>query len=201
MRHKQDLLARLNNKEHAAIEEIFKHYYASLKGLAYRSIEDEAEAEDIIMKLFHKLATTQSVFNSMEELKAYLFVAVKNHCKNYWQKKQRRENILTTSPLPPQPNTQESNANNNLDYRDLTKLVGAKLKQLPKQCRTVAEHILIRGMEPGDVAKTLNIPINQVNAQFSRARRHLKAVLPESADFDIPAIFILLAILALLSFH
>jgi RNA polymerase sigma-70 factor (ECF subfamily) len=201
MRHKQDLLAHLNNKERAAIEVTFKQYYTLLKAMAYGSVKDEAEAEDIIIKVFHKLVTTQRVFNSMDEVKGYLFLAVKNHCINYWQKKQRQENLLAKVPLLPQPDAQEPNAINNLDYQDLSRLVKAKLQSLPKQCREVAELILFGNKERSEIADALNITTNHVNALYSRACKHLRSALTTSADFDIPAIFILLAILAMLSFH
>lgn len=78
-----DLLVRLNNNEDSAHAELFKATFAELTVFASRMIENENESEDIAISAITKLSLKKFTFNSVEQLKAYLYVTVRNSALNY----------------------------------------------------------------------------------------------------------------------
>src|SRR5687768_17211843 len=87
-----DLLTRINNNEPKAYEELFKAVYSELTLFGYRMVDNIDEAEDIAIAAFTRLLNKKElIFEAVEQLRAYLYVSVRNSALNYLRVKKKAD--------------------------------------------------------------------------------------------------------------
>ncbi len=88
----QELLAGLSNGDQAALQELISLYFPVLCRFAEKFLPDSSLAKDVVQETFIKLWNTRPVFESVNALKGFLFVATKNGCLNLNRGRERQEN-------------------------------------------------------------------------------------------------------------
>ncbi|OQP56617.1 RNA polymerase sigma factor [Niastella populi] len=78
-----DLLARINDNDPAAYKELYEITFTPLTVFAYRMTDNEDESEDIAIAAFTRLLSKNLIFEAVEQLKAYLYISVRNSALNY----------------------------------------------------------------------------------------------------------------------
>lgn len=147
------LIAGLNEKSPEAIKYLFDIFYTNLVVFAYRMIENEEEAEDISIAAFTKLVSRSIKFSSIEQLKAYLYISIRNSCLNYLKSINRMkevENLKITSEKEEALNFESMN----IEIINLS-------EELPKQIAAIIK-LTMQNLNPNEIAKELNISVNQV---------------------------------------
>jgi len=194
-----DLLARLNNNEPAAHAELFKATYADLTVFVFRMIENEDESEDIAISAITRLLGKKLTFSAVEQLKAYLYISVRNGALNYLRAAQKedpfRKKLQEELPL-----SEEPAVNKKYEMAHMRRLIEAGLGKLEKQCAAVIR-LTMENKQPDEIAKALNISPNQVYTQKSKGIARLKEFIEENGGkYTIPVLIILLALLCKLYF-
>lgn len=78
------LLTRFNDRDSDAVGEVYMRYYWELHTFAARLFrETDACASDIIHDVFLSIFTTRRRFDTLEGVKAYVYVAIKNKFRDY----------------------------------------------------------------------------------------------------------------------
>lgn len=83
-RKNDDLLILFNKKDRLAIGEVYLKYHKELIIYAsslYRGTE--VSAEDVVHDVFVAICNLKGGFSSLESIKAYAYVSIKNRFKNY----------------------------------------------------------------------------------------------------------------------
>ena len=83
-----DLLARKDNR---AYQYLYQCYYVALKALANYYVKDNDVAEDLVQDVFISLLESTHRFISGDEVKYFLYSALKNRCVSYFRKQQVRD--------------------------------------------------------------------------------------------------------------
>jgi RNA polymerase sigma factor (sigma-70 family) len=192
-----DLLAGINNNDPRAHQELFNAVYPELTVFVYRMVDNSDEAEDIVIQAITRLLNKKDlIFEAIEQLKAYLYVSVRNSAYNYLRVKQKedpiRKKLQTELPTVEEPAVEKKYE---MDYlRKLLDIALAKL-QLERQCESVIR-LYLKNQSPDEIAKELNISMNQVYTQRSKGVKALKKFMEEYGDkYEIPVVLILLALL------
>jgi RNA polymerase sigma factor (sigma-70 family) len=192
-----ELLARINNNEPKAYEELFNAVYTELTVFGYRMVDNIDEAEDIAITAFTRILNKKDlIFEAVEQLRAYLYVSVRNSALNYLRVKQKedpiRKKLQTELPTAEEPAVEKKYE---MDYlRKLLDIALGKL-QLERQCESVIR-LYLKNQSPDEIAKELNISMNQVYTQRSKGVKALKKFMEEHGDkYEIPVVLILLALL------
>lgn len=88
------LLYRLKEGDLTAFDELYLNYYKLLCTSAFFYIKNEQEAKDLVQSLFLDIWDKQLYRHFHEDIRGYLFRAIKNRCINHlkWQKVQDRRN-------------------------------------------------------------------------------------------------------------
>jgi RNA polymerase sigma-70 factor (ECF subfamily) len=73
-----ELVDLLKSKDHAAFEEIYQRYRSPLFLHAYRMLQDDEEARDIVQELFRTLWAKHATLSIRTTLDAYLYGAIRN---------------------------------------------------------------------------------------------------------------------------
>lgn len=194
-----DLLNKLNNSDPAAHEELFKATFPDLTVFVHRMIDNEDESEDIAISAITRLLGKKLTFNAIEQLKAYLYISVRNGALNYLRASQKddpfRKQLQDDLPIAEDPSI-----NRKYEMDHMRKLIEAGLGKLEKQCAAVIR-LTMKNMQPDEIAKTLDISPNQVYTQKSKGIARLRAFIEENGGkYGIPVVIILLVILCKLLF-
>jgi RNA polymerase sigma-70 factor (family 1) len=129
-------------------------------------------AEEIVSDVFVKIWETRSNLTEIENLKAYLFVSVKNSCISHIRKN-RKENLVSLDGLNnflvPAVECPES------EYINAEKLneIYDAIKQLPPKCRIVFSLAKFNGLKYKEIAEVMEISEKTVNNHLVFALKKL----------------------------
>ncbi|HEX5153122.1 MAG TPA: RNA polymerase sigma-70 factor [Parafilimonas sp.] len=145
----------------ATIKNVFCQYYSSLCLFASRLINDPETAADITEDVFIKLWEKEPDFSQYKNIKAVLYIAVKNACLNYIQ--QHKRNIAKQYAFTYfKQHESEDFILNEIVRAEVLREVYAALQQLPPEQRRVMHLLFAEGLDSKQVATELNISVHTV---------------------------------------
>lgn len=152
------------------IEGVFTSWYSSLCFFAFRYVQDDEVARDIVQEVFVRLMEKKPIFESELHLKNFLYRTVKNGGLNYLRQKLSREHYLEY--------LRQEGEEEEFDCRMAESEIFGALKKavelLPPECRKVFRLCYFEGMDNDTAAKTLNLSIETVKAQKKRGKKILR---------------------------
>jgi len=141
--------------DQATFEVLFKSNFAHLCNFAKQYVEDWDAAQDLCQKVFIQLWEKRATLDSKQNLKSYLFTAVKNRCLNYIRDhKKYRSKILDLDCGDIELSEQ---AVDRLAADDLQTIIEEALNTLPEKCRKVFEMSRFQEMKYKEIAEELDI--------------------------------------------
>jgi RNA polymerase sigma-70 factor (family 1) len=161
-----------------SVEYLFDTYYRSLCSFAYRYIEDNEMAEDIVQETFIYIWQNKPKFTDDIATKVYLYRTVKNKCLNklnhFKVKAKAHDNI--------QGEIEESNLfESHFLHEETIRLFYQAIETLPDQSRAVIK-LALNGLSNPEIAEDLGISVNTVKTHkksaYSTLRIKLKDVFP-----------------------
>jgi RNA polymerase sigma-70 factor (family 1) len=185
-----DIIVSLKKGVPDALQTLLKHYYSALCLFAERLLGDSAAAEDIVGESFVKLWNKRTDFENHQNLKAFMYITVRNACLNYL--KQAKRDSLSKKQLAYLTGEKEEFVLNEMIRAEVLKEIMDEISNLPEQCRKVLKLGYLEGMKNQEIADLLNISIHTVKNQKARAIQLLKIRL---RDRDLMAFLILCSFL------
>jgi RNA polymerase sigma-70 factor (ECF subfamily) len=173
-----------------ALQKVLKHYYSPLCLFAERLLIDRAAAEDIVGEAFIKLWHKRSDFQSLQNLKAFMYITVRNACLNYL--KQAKRDSLSKKQLAYITGEKEEFVLNEMIRAEVLKEIMEEINKLPEQCRKILKMGYLEGLKNQEIADLLNISVHTVKNQKARAIQLLKVRL---RDRDLRSLLILCTLL------
>ncbi|WP_177181289.1 RNA polymerase sigma-70 factor [Parapedobacter koreensis] len=168
-------MIQFKNGGEPAFKAIFDLFNKRLLYLATTIVHDEAMAADIVQDAFVKLWNRRESFNDMMAVKAFLYLCVKNSCRNEYKHNKVVEKYLSRQEEPIESPIMMAKI---IEAEVLNNLYNA-IEKLPVACREVVLLSYFEGMSNQEVAKQLNISINTVKTQKLRALRNLRMFLKD----------------------
>ena len=181
-----DIIDTLKKGGPDALQSLLKQYYSPLCLFAERLVADRAAAEDIVGESFIKLWNKRGDFESTQNIKAFMYITVRNACLNYL--KQAKRDSLNQKQLAYLTGEKEEFVLNEMIRAEVLKEVMNEINNLPEQCGKVLKLAYLDGLKNQEVAKVLNISVHTVKNQKARAIQLLKTRL---RDRDIMAFLLL----------
>ena len=168
-------LDSLKKGDQAAFKRFFDDLFHHVWLYSWRITRDKDESEDIAIQSFAKVWEKVEDFNSVNELKKYVYVTAKNASINYLHKLRAQKRYQ--AHLAHVPEAEEANAIEILTYRAaLIERLYQEVENLPTQCKETFKLCYFEKMPRNEVAKRLNVSIDTVNSQCLIAMKKLKAV-------------------------
>ncbi|WP_205513201.1 RNA polymerase sigma factor [Longitalea arenae] len=187
----KQVLLDFQQGKHAAFQRVFEAYYPRLFDFAVQLIEHSDEAEDIVIVVFRKLFEKAAGFSTEENLRAYLYVSVRNRCLGYIR--QRRSMSDHQKKLVKLIQNDTSFVYE-YEIRDVIyNKVQAAIDQLPEECRRIFKMLYIDELKPAEVAEILHISTSTVYNQKQNALKALRLHLRENTLEIAWFLFVLLA--------
>lgn len=170
-------------------EGIFRQYYKSLCSYAFTILKDAVNSEDVVQDVFIKVWENQKFQIGEDQIRYYLFTAVRNNCLN-WLKKNNKHLI---QELKEEDAIEEIKitAGNEEKKEDPGSLISHALKQLPPKCREVFVLSRISGLTYQQIADSLGISKKTVENQMGKAIGVLRVFVRENGVSLIIVLYII----------
>jgi RNA polymerase sigma-70 factor (ECF subfamily) len=183
-----DLIKRLKQGDEQAFEWLFKQHFRELCLYAEHFVKDEIAAEEIVEDFFCTFWDNCKTIVITSALKGYLFRSVHNRCLNYIRHRKIESRYLENQKYYfTDAEILDVGYNNN----SLTELFTAELEEkitraidkLPEQCRKTFQLNRFENMSYQDIAEKLNISVNTVKTQMTRALQKIRVDLGDYLTF------------------
>jgi RNA polymerase sigma-70 factor (family 1) len=168
----QELIRQIKQGDRAAFSEVYKRYAESLAGFATSKLYDLDDARDVLHDLFVKLWEDRYTITINDNLRSFLFAAIRYKIIDKIRRNVTRQeyDVLLQALAEPQANGVEQQ----LDAKELQRLVDLSLEQLPVRTKLIYklshnEHLTIT-----EIAQRLNLSEQTIKNQLSIALKHLR---------------------------
>ncbi|MBI9033174.1 MAG: RNA polymerase sigma-70 factor [Bacteroidales bacterium] len=161
----QALIARLNQGDKAALEQLFKKYYTYLCAYSARFVDSSELSEEIVQEVFVKLWEKRQDIVIRSSIKSYLFKSVHNFAINQYHQQKVRDNYKSTYEEP----AMFDEVHELLIGQELEAGLQKAMRKLPEKRREIFELSRIQGLKYKEIADQLNISIKTVEGQISKA--------------------------------
>ncbi len=167
------LLKYLAQKDNRAYRHLYTVYYTALKALAYSYVKNEQTAADIVQEVFVSLLEVSYCFKTAEEVKYFLYSALRNKCISYYRKQKVRDKYRR-EVLAAGEHTEHFWEK--VLEEDVYAHLMAAIDTLPPQCRLVMQ-LSLEGLKVSEIAAQLHIAEETVKDHKKRGKRKLSRLL------------------------
>ena len=174
-----EIIDGLKGNDRWVFDRVFDTYFAQIQFFATRLIGDAEEAKDIVIRSFQSMWGLKENFETLNNIKAFLYITTRNNCLNYLQYRNRQEAGRKEYETRLLQAGNDKSIEMHMMEAELLQLIHARIEELPKKCREIFKLTYIEGMKAGEIAKLLNISTSTITTQRSIAIKYLKGVLSE----------------------
>ena len=167
--HDQQIIQDIREGKEGPFRELFDTYYEGLCQYAFTILRDMDEAEDIVQAMFIKIWEKRQSLIITHTVKSYLYKAVYHQCINQFDHRAVREKYQELSLIENSGIQLPEVFPNELEDRIVT-----AINSLPKQCRTIFMMSRYQEMKYSEIAKALELSVNTIENQVSKALRVLR---------------------------
>jgi RNA polymerase sigma-70 factor (ECF subfamily) len=191
------LMLRVKRGDRAAFAELVEKYKQPVMNFVYRSLRDEAEAEDLAQNVFLQIYKSRDRYQRTAKFSTWLFTIARNLCLNEIRRRSRHpaESLEEThaehDDLPSRQYEDKKVllATENVLHGELAEKIEAALAELPEIQRTAI--LLCRQDELSyeEIAKVLGCSLSATKSIIHRGRETLKEKLKpylRSGDWSAP---------------
>ncbi|MEI3802538.1 MULTISPECIES: RNA polymerase sigma-70 factor [unclassified Chitinophaga] len=167
----------------SSFKEMMKAFTPSLKHFAGNIVGNEAEAEEIVADVFIKIWQQRLQVTSPDDVRYYLFKAVKNTALNYLKSNGRRTTHHTAWEIQVNRVTSK-NPEDILISKEQLSHINAAINSLPHRCRQIFILVKEEGLTYEQVATLLDLSKATVNVQMTIALKKIWAALGSSIQYS-----------------
>jgi RNA polymerase sigma-70 factor (family 1) len=178
-----DLINGFHNGNEISIRQLYDLHYRPLCYFADKLINDKQEAEDIAVDTFLKLLRKKADFNSLSDIKSFLFTAARNACFDFLRKNKTKNRSFQELSYLSTP--QEQFGEEEMIISSVLQVIYSEVENLPNQCRAVFKSIFIEGKTTAAVAAEMRISTQTVLNQKSKALQTIRQKLYKTGFYSV----------------
>ena len=182
-------MSSIEESLHDNFRNFFDQHYQRLCSYAFSFLKDEDSCEDIVQDIFIKIWLNRQDLIGSEQLKFYVFSAVRNNCLTRLQKNKKYRVVEINDEdeageiiIKLDPEDEKANP---------TELIAKALDRLPPKCREVFLLSRIGNLTYLQIADNLGISIKTVENQMGKALKILRNFAKENRIYFIVALCII----------
>lgn len=168
-----DFVGLFREQDPISIRKLYDAFYRPLCYYTEKIVENQHEAEDIVVEAFIKLIRKRNDFSKLSEIKAFLYTATKNAAIDYLRKMKRHElaksEILYINGMLLFDDAEVVNA-------EVLGILYQEIENLPPQCAAVFKLLFFQRLSTSEIALQLNITNKTVLNQKGKAIKQLRKV-------------------------
>nr|WP_121271149.1 RNA polymerase sigma-70 factor [Pedobacter schmidteae] len=167
-------------------KQLYLDFYAALCYFAFKIVGDQEEAKDIVEDVFVKVLHHKSIISADENIRAYLYTAVKNSCLSYLKVsarvKERQWHYNANQP------SEEGDYMNDLIQAEVLREVMKVIDKLPGHSGKIIKMSYFDNLKNDEIAALLGISTQTVKNLKSKGLDSLRRLLKP----DVFAMFLFL---------
>ena len=171
----QEAIRAIQDGNKGVFQQVFDTCYESLCEYAFTILKDIDEAEDIVQSMFIKLWEKRESLDIKYTIKSYLFKAVYHQCINSLAYRTVRIKYNAFGQLNMRHEVQQPE----VFPDELEESIRSAINGLPQQCRIIFVLSRYEELRYSEIAKKMNISINTVENQISKALKILRSELKD----------------------
>lgn len=153
-------------------------YFNQIVGFCTEFIKDRDQAKNIAQEAFLKLWLNKEKVQKINGIRAFLYTSAKSDCLNLFRHKKVVQKYFDSSLRKREEslNVEVLNAMNfdTLMLKELEDLIEGSVNELPDKCKQVFKMRRVEFKKNKEIAVELDISIKAVEANMTRALKHLK---------------------------
>ena len=181
------LLEELRNGRDSALNEIMERWEKPLTSFAWRYVQNETDARDLVQETFVKVYKYKDRFRPDTRLSAWLFTTLANQCRNFGRWKRRHptvalqsmsdsheesENTVKVDPADAQPAPDKK-----AETSDMVLHLQKAIQGLSHDLKTTLLLYQYEGLSYKEIADIVGCSPKGVETRLYRTRKQLKRVL------------------------
>ncbi len=180
----KELIKKCAEGDTHAFEELIAPYQQGIINHAYMIFSNREDALDMAQEALVKAFVSISNFSGQSSFKTWLYKITTNVCLDEMRKRKRRirtVSLVTGDDMPEELEIADESKNPEkiAQKNELRGAVMEAMSELEDEYRVVISLRELAGMDYGEIAKTLSLPLGTVKSRINRARKQLKEKLYE----------------------
>jgi RNA polymerase sigma-70 factor, ECF subfamily len=174
------LLARVADRDGAAVGELYDRHNRLLFSLILRILRDRGESEDVLQEVFVRVWDRADSYSpALGTPSAWLVRIARNRAIDRLRSRQVRANIAESYEVTPVASDETPAANPELLARtsEHRRAILAALDQLPAEQRTLIDAAYFEGCTQSELAERFNLPLGTVKTRIRTAMQELRKTL------------------------
>ena len=167
------VIEQIRAGDESAFDTLFTTWYGKLYAYAFSVLQNEVQAEEVVQTVFCRIWEKRRQWQVHTSMKAYLYGSVYHQCmdglRRTKQVQKYQRHVLQNST-----DGVGTRASDKAELKDLEAKLQYALSQLPHQCRAIFQLSRFGGLKYHEIAKQLGISQKTVEAQISKALKHLR---------------------------
>lgn len=157
------------------LEALYEAYHRQALGLAYRVLDDAAEAEEVVQEAFLAAWRAGQTYDPARgSARTWLLTLVRNRAIDVIRARQRRPvRPLDEAPDPVDPSDVPAQVSLSID----SAAAGRALEDLPPDQRRAVELAFLGGLSHGEIAAQLGLPVGTVKGRIRLGLDRLRSAL------------------------
>lgn len=168
MHDEYELMSRFRQGDEGAFEKVHELYHYALLLFAKGITRHDEDIKDIVNEAFGKLWKRREMFQTLTNVKAFLYITVRNDCISYLRQKKKEGGLSTESPEP--------HAHEALQSELMAEIFQFIRTSLPTGQRDVMM-LFLQGYSTAEIAKALSFAEGSVRMLRSRAVEQIRLFL------------------------
>ena len=152
---------------------IFEMFHSRLCFFAHEILGGNVDTEDIVQDAFVNLWQKRTDFDSIQSVKSFLYIVVKNKCFNIT----KHAKVVNKSADALSNDSTEEDLSIYFIEAEILDQLSLALKKLPAGCQNVLHLGFFEKMKNKDIANHLQVSVNTVKTQKKRALHLLRGLL------------------------
>jgi RNA polymerase sigma-70 factor (ECF subfamily) len=183
-----NIIRGLKKRHSHAINYLFKRHYKPLCYFAWQLTGNKAEAEDIAGDVFLKLWRKHNDFETLRNIKAFLYIATRNACFDYLKHLQRKN--ASHEELLYLAESSEDLIEAHIIKSEILRNILFEVETLPPVRKQIFKLIYLENLTTSEIAQKLNITTDTVRVQKARALNLLRTQLLKNGFISLNTILV-----------
>lgn len=166
----------------SVFDQILKKYKGLVINIAYRFIQNRAEAEDIAQEVFLRVYVSAKKYKPKAKFSTWIYKITTNICLNRFRSKKYPQTVSLDKPISATGNEKITETPDhthfhpsvNLEKKELNRLVKDAISSLPKNQRIAVILQKYEGLSYREISEIMGCSTSAVDALLQRAKQNLK---------------------------
>jgi RNA polymerase sigma-70 factor (family 1) len=180
-----------------AFRTVYDMFFPSLCFFAKRLVDNDGEGEDIAADSFVKLLNRHDSFETLPNIKAFLYITTRNACLNFLRLSQRQQS--SKRELNRLQDKTDEHVLSHMVHAEVLREVEFEIEQLPNRCKEIFKLIYYERRPADEIAEMLGISINTVWVQRAKAIQMIRTNLLKKGLLSVLLCFMVMTDKELLS--